>query len=116
MNVQRTAGILLAFTTVTAGTAAAQQRATRLVADSAAKYQIAFCNLKTAGKVGDGQKALKTGIEDKDAAKRAAALDQAVGILRTEVTTGGQAVSGGAWYYLGITFVLGFLLGSLGCK
>ena len=105
MNVQRTAGILLAFATVTAGTAAAQQRATRLVADSAAKYQIAFCNLKTAGKVGDGQKALKTGIEDKDPAKRAAGLDQAVQILRTEVTTGGQGGSAGAWYYLGRAYL-----------
>ena len=105
MNVQRTAGILLAFTAVAAGNAAAQQRADRLVADSASKFQIAFCNLKTAGKVGDGQKALKTGLEDKDAAKRAAALDQAVKILTTEVTSGGQGASGGAWYYLGRAYL-----------
>jgi tetratricopeptide (TPR) repeat protein len=100
MNVQRTAGMLLALTAGLAGNATAQQRATRLVADSATKFQIAFCNLKTAGKVGDGQKALKAGLEDKDAAKRAASLDQAVKILTTEVTTGGQGASGGAWYYL----------------
>ena len=105
MNVQRTAGIVLAFTAAVAGSAAAQQRAARLVADSAGKFQIAFCNLKMAGKVGDGVKAFKTGLEDKDAAKRAAALDQAVSILTTEVSTGGQAASGGAWYYLGRTYL-----------
>ena len=105
MNVQRAAGTLLALTVMTAGSAAAQGRATRLVADSAAKFQIAFCNLKMAGKVGDGQKAFKNGLEDKDPAKRAAALDQAVSILKTEVTTGQQGASGAAWYYLGRAYL-----------
>jgi len=104
MNVQRTAGLVLAFTVAAAGTAAAQ-RAGRLVADSASRFQIAFCNLKLGGKVGDGQKALKTGLEDKDAAKRAASLDQAVRILSTEVTTGGQSASGAAWYYLARSYL-----------
>ena len=105
MNVQRAAGTLLALTVMAAGSAAAQGRATRLVADSAAKFQIAFCNLKMAGKVGDGQKAFKTGLEDKDPAKRAAALDQAVKILTTEVTSGQQGASGAAWYYLGRAYL-----------
>ena len=105
MNVQRAAGVVLALTVMAAGSAAAQGRATRLVADSAAKFQIAFCNLKMAGKVGDGQKALKTGLEDKDPAKRTAALDQAVKILTTEVTTGGQGGTGSAWYYLGRAYL-----------
>jgi tetratricopeptide (TPR) repeat protein len=105
MNVQRAAGTVLALTVMAAGSAAAQGRATRLVADSAAKFQIAFCNLKMAGKVGDGQKALKNGLEDKDPAKRAAALDQAVKILTTEVTTGQQGASGAAWYYLGRSYL-----------
>src|SRR5678816_2288947 len=91
MNVQRSAGILLALTVMAAGSAVAQGRATRLVADSAGKFQIAFCNLKMGGKVGDGLKAFKTGLEDKDPAKRAASLDQAVKILTTEVGAGGQA-------------------------
>jgi len=68
------------------------------VADSASKFQIAFCNLKTGGKVGDGQKALRTGLEDKDAAKRAAALETALKVLQTEAA-GGQAQGSGAWYY-----------------
>ena len=62
MNVQRSAGILLALTVMAAGSAVAQGRATRLVADSAGKFQIAFCNLKMGGKVGDGLKAFKTGL------------------------------------------------------
>lgn len=105
MNVQRTAGIVLALTAAVAGSAAAQQRAARLVADSAGKFQIAFCNLKMGGKVGEGVKAFKTGLEDKDRAKRAAALGEAVSILTTEVSTGGQATSGGAWYYLGRSYL-----------
>jgi tetratricopeptide (TPR) repeat protein len=105
MNVQRSAGILLALTVMAAGSAVAQGPATRLVADSAGKFQIAFCNLKMGGKVGDGLKAFKTGLEDKDPAKRAAALDQAVKILTTEVGAGGQAASGGAWYYLGRSYL-----------
>jgi tetratricopeptide (TPR) repeat protein len=105
MNVQRTAGLVLALTAATARSATAQQIARRLVADSAGKFQIAFCNLKMAGKVGDGQKAFRTGLEDKDAAKRAASLDQAVKILTTEVTSGGQGTSGAAWYYLGRSFL-----------
>ena len=104
MNVQRAAGTLLALTAMAAGSAAAQGRATRLVADSASKFQIAFCNLKMAGKVGDGQKALKTGLEDKDPAKRAAALDQSIQILKAEVA-GAQAQSGAAWYYLGRSYL-----------
>lgn len=104
MNVQRTAGLVLALSAVALGRGAAQQRATRLIADSAAKFQIAFCNLKMAGKVGDGQKAFKTGLEDKDKAKRAAALDQAVGILTTEVK-GPQGATAAAWYYLGRSYL-----------
>jgi hypothetical protein len=95
MNVQRSAGILLALTVMAAGSAVAQGRATRLVADSAGKFQIAFCNLKMGGKVGDGLKAFKTGLEDKDPAKRAASLDQAVKILTTEVCSGGQVRAAG---------------------
>lgn len=104
MNVQRAAGILLALMVIAAGSAEAQERAARLVADSATKFQIAFCNLKMGGKVGDGQKAFKNGLEDKDPAKRAAALDQAVRILTTEVT-GQQGQSGAAWYYLGRAYL-----------
>ncbi len=105
MNVQRAAGLVLAFTVAAATSAGAQQIARRLVADSASKFQIAFCNLKMGGKVGDGQKAFKTGLEDKDAAKRAAALDQAVKILTEQVSTGGQGASGAAWYYLARSYL-----------
>jgi len=83
----------------------AQQRFPSLVADSAAKLQIAFCNLRSGGKVGDGQKLLKTGIEDKDPAKRAAALEQAQSVLEQAIAAGEQAQSSGAWYYLARTYL-----------
>lgn len=83
----------------------AAQKSSLLVADSASKFQIAFCNLRMQGKVGDGQKALKTGIEDKDKTKRLAALDNAERIL-VEQVRGEQAQSAAAWYYLGRTYLL----------
>lgn len=98
MTVQRVAGVILLLAASAAPASA--QRASRLVADSAGKLAIAFCNLRMAGKVGDGQKALRAGIEDKDAAKRAASLDQAVRILTEQITSGGQGESAAAWYYL----------------
>ena len=84
----------------------AAQKSDRLVSDSASKFQIAFCNLKMSGKVGDGQKALKTGIEDKDKAKRMAALANAERILTEQVGAGGQGQSAAAWYYLGRAYLL----------
>lgn len=84
----------------------AQRHEPRLVADSAGKFQIAFCNLKMAGKIPDGQSAMKTGIEEKDAAKRAAALEKAEKILTDAVTTGGQSANASGWYYLGRTYLL----------
>ncbi|HSR14631.1 MAG TPA: tetratricopeptide repeat protein, partial [Gemmatimonadales bacterium] len=76
-----------------------------LVADSAGKLQIAFCQLRSGGKVNDGQKLLRTGIEDKDPAKRAASLEQAQAVLEQAITAGGQAESSGAWYYLARTYL-----------
>jgi tetratricopeptide (TPR) repeat protein len=84
----------------------AAQKTDRLVADSASKFQIAFCNLRMQGKVGDGQKALKTGMEDKDKAKRLAALANAERILTEQVGAGGQGQSAAAWYYLGRAYLL----------
>lgn len=90
--------------TVTATTAESQQRYRSLVADSVGRFQIAFCNLRSGGKVGDGQKLLKTGLEDKDRGKRLAALENAVRVLHGEVS-GGQAQSSGGWYYLGRAYL-----------
>ncbi len=99
MTVQRMAGAIVLL--LTAAAPASAQRAARLVADSAGKLGIVLCNIRPSGKVGDGQKAFKTGIEDKDAAKRTAALEQAVRILTEQTGTGGAA----AWYYLGRAFL-----------
>lgn len=57
--------------------------------------------LKPDSKVVAIQTALKTGIEDKDAAKRQKALDDAIKAGRE--ATKGNPKSGGAWYYLGRT-------------
>ncbi len=100
MKVQRLAAVAVML--VAAATPLAAQRTDRLVADSAGKYTIAFCNIRPAGKVNDAQKALRTGIEDKDAAKRAAALEQAETILREQVS---KEPSAAAWYYLGRTYI-----------
>ncbi|HEX9167079.1 MAG TPA: hypothetical protein VF862_14295 [Gemmatimonadales bacterium] len=104
MMLKRLAIVALAGLAMTATPAMAQVRYRSLVADSASKFQIAFCNLKSGGKVGDGQKALRTGLEDKDAAKRAASLETALKVLQTEAA-GGQAQSSGAWYYLARTYL-----------
>lgn len=101
MTVQRLAAVAVML--VAAATPLAAQRTNRLVADSAGKYTIAFCNIRPAGKVNDAQKALRTGIEDKDAAKRAAALAQAEKILLEQVSQGQQNAA--AWYYLGRTYL-----------
>jgi len=103
MRLQRKAAVGLLLVTSAAPLAA--QRAGRLMADSAGKFQIAFCNLRMAGKVGDGQKALKTGIEEKDRTKRLAALDNAERILIEQINTG-QGQTAAAWYYLGRTYLL----------
>lgn len=104
MMLKRLAIVGLTGLTMIATPAMAQVRYRSLVADSASKFQIAFCNLKTGGKVGDGQKALRTGLEEKDAAKRAAALEAALKVLQAEAA-GGQAQSSGAWYYLARTYL-----------
>lgn len=104
MMLKRLAITALVGLAITATPAMAQVRYRSLVADSATKFQIAFCNLKSAGKVGDGQKAFRTGLEDKDAAKRAAALESAQRILQAEVA-GGAAQSSAGWYYLARTYL-----------
>jgi tetratricopeptide (TPR) repeat protein len=96
---------VLAILGLGASPAAAQQRFQSLVADTAGKFQIAFCTLKAGGKVNDGQKLLRTGIEDQDAAKRAAALEQAEKTLTDAIVSGGQAGSSAAWYYLARTYL-----------
>jgi tetratricopeptide (TPR) repeat protein len=104
MMLKRVAITALAGLAITASPAMGQVRYPALVADSVTKFQIAFCNLKTAGKVGDGQKALRAGLEDKDAAKRTASLEMALRTLQAEVA-GTQAQSSGGWYYLARTYL-----------
>jgi len=106
MTFGRIAVVALAGLAVMAIPVVAQGREPRLVADSAAKYVIPFCNLKMAGKIPDGQGAMRTGIEEKGAAKRAAALERAEKILVETVTTGGQGANASGWYYLGRTYLL----------
>lgn len=97
------AGAVLGLT-IAATTADAQQRYQALVSDSVGRFQIAFCNLRSGGKVGDGQKLLKTGLEDKDRAKRITALENAVRVLQGEVG-GNQSQSSAGWYYLGRSYL-----------
>lgn len=106
MMVTRLAVLALAGLAIAATPAAAQAPSPYriLVADSASRFQIAFCNLRAGGKVNDGQRALRTGLEDKDAAKRAAALQSAESILLTEVSNQ-QAGSSAGWYYLARTYL-----------
>ena len=106
MTFRRVAVVALAALAVTAGPVLAQRRDPRLIADSAGKYVIPFCNLKMAGKIPDGQGAMRAGIEEKDAAKRAAALDRAQKILADAVTTGGQGANASGWYFLARTDLL----------
>jgi tetratricopeptide (TPR) repeat protein len=82
----------------------AQQRNRALVATEPGRMMIPLCQLRAGGKVNDGQKELRTGIEDKDAAKRAAALGKAEQIL-TQAVQGADAANPAAWYYLGRTYL-----------
>lgn len=103
------AAVMLA--TVTGGRAAAQAPGSDLVVkamqDAAgAKFLPAFCSVTkdndTRARYAQGQ--LKTALEDKDAGKRAKALDEAYRTA-TEATEKNPK-SSGAWYYLGRTALL----------
>jgi tetratricopeptide (TPR) repeat protein len=89
-----------------AGPSEAQQYQTRLVNPDPQQLGPTLCNLRGGGggKVGDGQKQVRNGIEDKDPAKRAAALVQAEKILATEVA-GAAAQNAAAWYWLGRAYL-----------
>lgn len=84
-----------------AGTAnlAAQQYNQRLVATEPDRMGLILCPLKFSGKINDAQKELKNGIEDKDAAKRAAALLKGEQIAKAAIASGEGATAAG-WYVL----------------
>lgn len=105
MSMVKMAAALTAAVTLATGPLVAQERWSILVADSAARYQIPLCNLAQGGKVGDGQKQFRNGLEDKDPAKRKASLGLAQKTLSDAVTTGGQAGVSGAWYFLARTYL-----------
>jgi tetratricopeptide (TPR) repeat protein len=90
------AGLLLLL----ASPLAAQRRNLRLVASEPGRYTIALCPLRYSGKVSDAQKHLKTGIEDKDAGKRAEALDKGLQAA-FDAISGGESGNPAAWYVLG---------------
>ncbi len=79
--------------------AAAQARNQALVAEEPGRYSIALCPLRYAGKVNDAQKQFRTGIEDKDAAKRAQGLATAERML-LETIAAGESGNAAAWYLL----------------
>lgn len=74
-------------------------QATRLVATEPGKFAIALCNVRPQGRINDGMRAVRTGIEDRDATRRAASLENAVTILTQAITTGSEG-DAAAWYYL----------------
>jgi tetratricopeptide (TPR) repeat protein len=80
------------------------QVATRLVADTAIRFTTPLCPLRIQGRTSDGQRAFRTGIEDRDRAKRSTALQQAKDILTLHVMNEG-ARDAGAWYFLARTYL-----------
>jgi len=101
MQVVSGALVLLAVTTLPAS---AQQRNPLLVAPEPGRLRIPLCQLRVTGPAEAGQRELKKGIEDSDAAKRSEALAKAEAILVGGVA-GRDSTNPAAWYYLGRTYL-----------
>ena len=98
------AGALALLVAAGVSEAAAQYRNPRLVAKEAGRLMIPLCQLRLAGKVNDGVKQLRTGLEDKEAPRRAAGLTKAEQILLQDIGAGNDQ-DPAAWYYLGRTYL-----------
>lgn len=97
MMVKRIGLAAIGLLTLTAGPVMAQ--AHLLVATEPGKLGIPLCNVRAHGRVNDGVRQLRTGIEDRDPAKREAGLQNAVTILTTAIGAGSDN-DPAAWYYL----------------
>lgn len=95
------AGLVASVSQGSAQEVGADKVAAAMVEAAQGRFAEPFCSARKAKDKGvqTGTKALKTAIEDKDAAKRAAALDQALGAFQMATTT--SPAEAGGFYYLG---------------
>jgi len=93
----------LALASLLAVPVVAQQRNPRLVATEPGRFTVGICNLRPAGKVNDGLKELRKGIEEREAPKRAEALTKAEAALLQALAATPRDPAG--WYYLGRTYL-----------